>query len=199
MPSAECHLLSAECRVLSIERHGSGCRSTEERDLHGFGRGRCADSGVSGPLYAVCGSQAPDSPNLSAQSTGSPPFLARQPCITSMLGSTPWQESYDVGACLLRMDQDVGFQSMQFGFSLRVLVTMQVGQAMARLWRVAHFVLSDFMDLSLEEASVARSGEGAYGQAGAQVSSHHLILFAFKLAALCSQACTRRICNNFFF
>ena len=45
-------------------------------------------------------------------------------------------------------------------------------QAMARLWRVAHFVLSDFLNLTLDEASSSFLAEAPNLSAMAQVSIH---------------------------
>ena len=42
-------------------------------------------------------------------------------------------------------------------------------QAMARLWRVAHFVLSDFLNLSLDEASSSTLSEASHMSSMAQV------------------------------
>lgn len=42
---------------------------------------------------------------------------------------------------------------------------------MARLWRVAHFVLSDFLNLSLDEASSSFISEASSMPAMTQVSS----------------------------
>ena len=62
-------------------------------------------------------------------------------------------------------------------FTMRMCRTMQ---AMARLWRVAHFVLNDFLDMPLPSASAAghsASGHahasGAWGQHQGQPTRPH--------------------------